>query len=335
MTIASIADVESPTPLVSVSKLSKRYVQRSGYVIDALRSVSLTIARGEVLGVVGESGCGKSTLARCLVGLERPSSGSIEFDGVELVGMARPQMEPLRRRFQIVFQNATTSLNPSLTLRSAVAEPIRLHRPDVNDPNGAALELLESVGLRRQLADRYPRALSGGQRQRVGIARAIACNPDFLVLDEPTSSLDLSVRAQILRLLLELQQRLHLTFLLISHDLGVIRNVADRVAVMYAGEIVETAEVEDLVNDPQHPYTAGLLAAADLGLEKRAAGLEPLRGEASQLPAHGCPLHPRCPRVMDVCRDNVPPLLPLSDGRQVSCFLRHPLNIEGETNGHD
>jgi ABC-type dipeptide/oligopeptide/nickel transport system ATPase component len=161
----------------------------------------------------------------------------------------------------MVFQNPTTSLNPRLTARRAVAEPIRLHRPEVEDANEAALELLDSVGLERRTVDRYPSALSGGQRQRVCIARAIACNPEFLILDEPTSALDLSTRAQVLALLQELRQRLGLTYMLISHDLGVIRNMADRVVVMYAGAIVEMASADDLINDPQHPYTVGLLAA--------------------------------------------------------------------------
>jgi ABC-type glutathione transport system ATPase component len=252
-------------PHLAVSMLCKRFSQPSGYVIEALRSLSFSIARGEVLGVVGESGCGKTTLARCLVALERPDSGSIVFDGVELVGAPRDAIRPLRKRLQMVFQNPTMSLNPRLTARRAVAEPIRLHRPEVEDPNDAALELLEAVGLQRQTADRYPSALSGGQRQRVSIARAIACNPEFLILDEPTSALDLSSRAQVLVLLQELRQRLGFTCMFISHDLGVIRNMADRVVVMYAGEIVETALTDDLIDDPQHPYTVELLAAAREG----------------------------------------------------------------------
>jgi peptide/nickel transport system ATP-binding protein len=248
-------------PHLAVSMLCKRFRQPSGYVIDALRSLSFSIARGELLGVVGESGCGKTTLARCLVALERPDSGSIVFDGVELVGAPRDAIRPLRKRVQMVFQNPTTSLNPRFTARRAVAEPLRLHRPEVQDPNAGALELLEAVGLERHTADRYPSALSGGQRQRVCIARALACDPEFLILDEPTSALDLSSRAQVLVLLQELRQRLGLTCMLISHDLGVIRNMADRIAVMYAGEIVETAPADDLIDDPQHPYTAELLAA--------------------------------------------------------------------------
>jgi len=246
---------------LAVSMLCKQFRQPSGYVIEALRSLSFSIPRGELLGLVGESGCGKTTLARCLVALERPDSGSIVFDGAELVGTPREEIRPLRQRLQMVFQNPTTSLNPRLTARRAVAEPFRLHRPEVTNPDDAALEMLEAVGLERQTVDRYPSALSGGQRQRVCIARALACNPEFLILDEPTSALDLSTRAQVLLLLQELRQRLGFTCILISHDLAVIRNMADRVIVMYAGAIVETASPDDLINDPQHPYTVGLLAA--------------------------------------------------------------------------
>jgi oligopeptide/dipeptide ABC transporter ATP-binding protein len=310
-------------PHLAVSMLSKQFRAPSGYVIDALRSLSLTIARGELLGVVGESGAGKTTLARCLVALERPDSGSIVFDGVELVGAPRELIRPLRPRLQMVFQNPTTSLNPRLTARRAVAEPLRLHRPELEDPNDAALELLETVGLERQTVDRYPHALSGGQRQRVCIARAIACNPEFLILDEPTSALDLSTRAQVLVLLQELRQRLGLTCMLISHDIGVIRSMADRVVVMYAGEIVETAPVDDLINDPQHPYTVGLLAAVP-PTEARLGRSQPLRGETGRLPASGCPLHPRCSLAMNICRERAPRLLPLSSSREVACFAKHP-----------
>jgi peptide/nickel transport system ATP-binding protein len=309
-------------PHLEVSMLCKQFKQPSGYVIDAVRSLSFSIARGELVGVVGESGCGKTTLARCLVALERPDSGSIIFDGVELVGAPRETIHPLRQRLQMVFQNPTTSLNPRLTARRAVAEPLRLHRPEVEDPNGAALELLDAVGLERQTVDRYPSALSGGQRQRVCIARAIACNPEFLILDEPTSALDLSTRAQVLALLQELRQHLGLTCILISHDLGVIRNMADRIVVMYAGEIVETASADDLINDPQHPYTVGLLAAVP-PTEARLDQIETLRGEASRLPASGCPLHPRCSLAMNICRERAPRLLPLSPGREVACFAKH------------
>jgi peptide/nickel transport system ATP-binding protein len=313
----------SEAPHLVVSMLRKRFTQPSGLAIDALRSLSFSIGRGEVLGVVGESGCGKTTLARCLVALERPDSGSIIFDGVELVGASRESIGPLRPRLQMVFQNPTASLNPRLTVRSAVAEPIRLHRAEVQDPDAAAGELLATMGLEQQTIDRYPGALSGGQRQRACIARALACNPELLILDEPTSALDLSTRAQILGLLKELRKRLGLTCLLISHDLGVIRNMADRVVVMYAGEIVETASTEDLINDPQHPYTAALLAAAS-SAETSDELLSPLAGELGRIPTRGCPVHPRCSLAMPICRVQAPRLLPLSGDREVACFAKHP-----------
>jgi oligopeptide/dipeptide ABC transporter ATP-binding protein len=315
-------------PHLAVSMLCKQFRQPSGYVIDALRSLSFSVARGELLGVVGESGCGKTTLARCLVGLERPDGGSIIFDGVELAHGDREAIRPLRQRLQMVFQNPTTSLNPRFTARRAVAEPLRLHRPEVEDPNDAALELLEAVGLERQSADRYPSGLSGGQRQRVCIARALACNPEFLILDEPTSALDLSAKAQVLVLLQELRQSFGLTCIIISHDLGVIRNMADRVVVMYAGEIVETAPTDDLIDDPQHPYTMGLLAAVP-STEPLHDRFEPLRGEAGRLPDSGCPLHPRCSLAMNICREQAPRLLPLSARREVACFARHPPAPDG------
>jgi len=310
-------------PLVEIENLTKVYRVRSGRVITALRDISLTIERGETLGLVGESGCGKSTLARCLMGLETPTSGSIRFDGNQLVGLSRRQLRPQRRRFQIIFQNPTTSLNPRMTLKAAVAEPLRMHRSDISDPDRAAVELLQEVGLHANMSERRPSFLSGGQRQRVGIARAVAVQPDFLVLDEPTSSLDLSVRAQILLLLRRIQEQFGLTYLFISHDLGVIRQMADRVAVMYLGEIVEVASVQDAIYSPSHPYTAGLLAAVP-SLESRPHGLESLRGEAVEPPHQGCPLHPRCPHAMDICRVTKPRLQPLGSTRSVACFLRHP-----------
>lgn len=310
-------------PLVEIKNLTKAYRLRSGRVITALRDVSLTIERGQTLGLVGESGCGKTTLARCLMALEKPTSGSIRFDGTEFVGLSQRQLQRHRRRFQMIFQNPTNSLNPRMTLKETVAEPMRMHRPDLPDPDRAAVELLQEVGLPAKLAGRRPNALSGGQRQRVGIARAVAVQPDFLVLDEPTSSLDLSVRAQILLLLLRIQKQFSLTYLFISHDLGVIRRVANRVAVMYLGEIVEVAPVAEAVHSPKHPYTAGLLAAVP-SLEPRPPGLVSLVGEAAEPPGRGCPLHPRCPYAMDICREVKPRLQPLGPNRSVACFRHHP-----------
>jgi oligopeptide/dipeptide ABC transporter ATP-binding protein len=210
-----------------------------------------------------------------------------------------------------------------MTLQETVAEPMRMYRSDLPDPDAAAVELLQEVGLPANLVGRRPKALSGGQRQRAGIARAIAVQPDFLVLDEPTSSLDLSVRAQILLLLQRIQKQVGLTYLFISHDLGVIRRVADRVAVMYLGEIVEVAPVEEAIHSPMHPYTAGLLAAIP-SHEPRPAGLQSLVGEAVEPPEQGCPLHPRCPHAMDVCRTLKPRLRPFGPDRAVACFLHHP-----------
>jgi len=274
-------------------------------IVHALNGVSFTVARGETLGIVGESGCGKSTLARCLVRLYTPVAGQIRYDGLDVLALQGKARREYNRRVQMVFQDPYGSLNPRMTVRQTLSEAISFHRLR----QGAAVaervnELLGLVRLPRDAADRYPYEFSGGQRQRIGIARALAVEPECLIADELVSSLDVSVQAQIINLLLELQQKLHLTVLFIAHDLRLIRHISHRVAVMYLGSIVELAETETLFTTPAHPYTEALLKAAPELDPARRSTIDAVRGELPSplaIPA-GCPFHPRCPYVMDRCR---------------------------------
>jgi oligopeptide/dipeptide ABC transporter ATP-binding protein len=294
-------------------------------IIHALNGVSFTVGRGETLGIVGESGCGKSTLARCLVRLYTPVAGKVRYDGLDVLALRGKARRDYNRRVQMVFQDPYGSLNPRMTVRQTLAEAISFHRLR----EGAAVadrvnELLGLVRLPRDAADRYPYEFSGGQRQRIGIARALAVEPDCLIADELVSALDVSVQAQIINLLLELQQKLHLTVLFIAHDLRLIRHISHRVAVMYLGSIVELAETETLFTKPAHPYSEALLKAAPELDPARRSTIDAVRGELPSplaIPA-GCPFHPRCPYVMDRCRIE-PPLLKErgSDSHVAACHL--------------
>jgi oligopeptide/dipeptide ABC transporter ATP-binding protein len=308
--------------LLSLRDLSVKYPTRAG-ILNGVSNVDLEIYRGEVLGLVGESGCGKTTLARCVLALERPDAGSVRFDGAELTRLSARALHPVRRRLQVVFQDPYASLDPRLRVGAIVAEPLRIHRL----ARGAALRrrvdgLLETVGLDPALAARHPHALSGGQRQRVGIARALALEPELLVADEPVSALDVSVQAQILNLLGDLRRRLGLALLVISHDLGVVRQISDRVAVMYLGRVVETAPADELFAAPRHPYTRALLAAVPLP-EPGGVPHPPLAGEppsAAALPP-GCAFHPRCPVALAECRHAEPRPVPPGARRGAACVL--------------
>lgn len=282
-------------------------IQRKVADVKAVDGVSFTIQRGETLGLVGESGCGKSTTGRAILQLYRPTAGSVKFDGKELTTMKGEELRRQRRRMQMIFQDPYASLNPRMTVGSIIAEPLEIHNICTGkEKQERVQELLRLVGLNPYFAQRYPHEFSGGQRQRIGIARALAVNPDFIVCDEPISALDVSIQAQIVNLLQDLQQELKLTYLFIAHDLSMVRHISDRVAVMYLGKIVELTDYKTLYDEPKHPYTQALLSAVpipDPAIEEKRQRII-LQGDVpSPLnPPAGCRFHTRCPRVMDVCR---------------------------------
>ncbi|RXT53944.1 ABC transporter ATP-binding protein [Bradyrhizobium betae] len=313
----------SAAPIVVVRDLVKTFVAR-GAALRAVDGVSFDVRQGETLGLVGESGSGKSTTGRILVGLEAATSGSINLFGQE-ISSVRGRVTPaaVRRRLQFVFQDPQNSLNPRMRAQDAIAEPLdvtggwsRIARDD------RVRELLEMVGLPRSCGDRFPHEFSGGQRQRIGIARALALKPDFVICDEPVSSLDVSMQAQIVNLLLDLQERLGLSYLFIAHDLAVVRSISTRVAVMYAGGIVELAPKRELYTSPRHPYTQALLAAVPRITSNRARAAV-ITGELpSQIDTvPGCTFHPRCPFALERCRIEKPKLREIAPGHLAACHL--------------
>jgi oligopeptide transport system ATP-binding protein len=324
------------TPLVEVKALSKRFPIKSGWFsrakesVKAVESVDLVIGRGETLGLVGESGCGKSTLGRCLIRLLEPSSGQIFFDGKDVTALKGEGLRGLRRRMQIVFQDPYASLNPRMTVGKIVGEPLEIHKLGSRaDRENRVKELLELVGLRAESLRKYPHEFSGGQRQRIGIARALAVNPDFLVCDEPVSALDVSIQAQIVNLLMDLQQKLGLTYLFIAHDLKVVQHISQRVAVMYLGRVVEIASSRDLYKNPQHPYTTALLSAIPLPQVKRERKRVILKGDvpSSISPPPGCYFQPRCPIGEERCSQGQPQLKVTNGEHLVRCFKAPPMEF--------
>jgi oligopeptide/dipeptide ABC transporter ATP-binding protein len=298
-------------------------------VNTAVNGVSLEVKRGETLGIVGESGCGKSTLARCIVQLLPVTSGSVELDGVELTGLSRRRLRPHRRQMQLVFQDPYASLNPRRTVGEIVADPMRINKVASTDEiNQRVRVLFDTVGLDPASLRRYPHEFSGGQRQRIGIARALSLNPSLVVADEPVSALDVSVQAQVLNLMADLQGEFNLTYLFIAHDLGVVRHVSDRVGVMYLGEIVELGDAEVLYDTPLHPYTEALLSVVpelnDTDAPRRERII--ISGDVpdpSDRPS-GCSFHPRCPAATEICATEKPAFVELQPGRFVACH--HPRN---------
>jgi peptide/nickel transport system ATP-binding protein len=336
------ADTGSPAPLVEVRELSKtfdvsppwlnRVLERKPRLfVHAVDSVSFSVARGETLALVGESGCGKSTVARMLVGLYAPTHGSVRFDGIDTAATWRSHdARALRRRMQMIFQDPYASLNPRWNVADIVGEPLREHgiagapgaaptRADAEALKAKVADLLRSVGLAAADVEKFPHQFSGGQRQRISIARALATQPDFLVCDEPTSALDVSVQAQVLNIMKDLQQRQGLTYLFISHNLAVVRHVSDQVGVMYLGRLVERARKAELFMRPRHPYTRMLLdAIPDIHMSGKAR--TPVQGEVPNplAPPSGCSFHPRCPHANERCARERPALLD-QQGAFVAC----------------
>ena len=317
-------------PLLQVRDLRTHFPARPGLlrrsrgVVRAVDGVSFDVARGETLGVVGESGCGKSTLGRSVLQLVRPTSGSVRFEGRELVGLPQRALRPLRRRMQLVFQDPYASLNPRLTVRELLGEPFAIHGVARGAEREARVErLLDLMGLPREALGRFPHEFSGGQRQRIGIARSIALEPDLVVADEPISALDVSIQAQIVNLLVDLQRQLGLTYLFIAHDLKIVQYVSTRVAVMYLGRIVELAPADALYRAPRHPYTQALLSAVPSTTPGRRRERVVLAGDPPSplAPPTGCAFHPRCPLAQERCRREAPPLYALPGGHHVACHL--------------
>jgi peptide/nickel transport system ATP-binding protein len=333
--------------LVALENLKVYFPIKSGILLDrhvgdikAVDDVSLEIQRGETLGLVGESGCGKSTVGRAILRLYKPTAGRILFDGEDITERGEGSIRGLRSRMQMIFQDPFSSLNPRHSVGRIVGEPMQIHglarRRDVA---GRVRELLQTVGLPADAGSRFPHEFSGGQRQRIGIARALAVNPDFIVADEPVSALDVSIQAQIINLLEQLQSEFALTYLFIAHDLAVVRHISDRIAVMYLGSIVEISPAEELYENPLHPYTIALLSAVpipDPEVEaKRETILLPGDLPSPANPPHACRFHTRCPYIQPTrCTTEVPPLRKLSDGHLVACHWAEEIKA-GQLQPHE
>ena len=295
--------------------------------IKAVDGVSFHVKRGETVGLVGESGCGKTTTGHCVLQLYRPTSGEVIFEGVDLCMLPDGQLQPFRRKMQIIFQDPYSSLNPRMRAGAIVEEPIIIHKlaSSKKEREERARELFQLVGLNPDMTDRYPHELSGGQRQRIGIARALVGEPSFVVADEPVSALDVSIQAQVINLLEELQEKFNLTFLFIAHDLAVVRHISDRILVMYLGKIVEEAACEELYENPLHPYTQALLSAVPVPdpLAEAERELIILTGEVPSPvnPPSGCSFHPRCPYAMPECKEVTPQPKEMGNGHIVACHL--------------
>jgi peptide/nickel transport system ATP-binding protein len=331
------------SPLLEVNHLRKFFPVTKGFFrrtvgnVRAVDDVSFVIREGETLGLVGESGCGKTTTARCILRAMAPTSGQILFhtsDGrtVDLAPLSRHQIRPLRPQMQMIFQDPFGSLNPRMTLFDIVGEPLLVNGvTNRKERTERVAEILRLVGLRPEYMQRFPHAFSGGQRQRIGIARALALHPRLVVADEPVSALDVSVQAQVLNLLLDLQDELHLTYLFVAHNLSVVKHICDDVAVMYVGKLVETAKTHEIFNHPQHPYTAALMAAVPVSDPRVKIGDVELKGEVPSPanPPSGCYFHPRCGFVLDRCRTETPPLREIAPDHFVSCHRAEELNLPG------
>ena len=335
------APTDAAKPLLQVRGLRKFFPITEGFLrrtvgqVRAVDDVNFDVHEGETLGLVGESGCGKTTTSRCILRAVEPTSGQILFrrkneEIVDLASLTREELRPLRSEIQMIFQDPFGSLNPRMTLFDNVGEPLLVNgMKNRNERMDRVAELLKLVGLRAEFMHRFPHAFSGGQRQRIGIARALSTNPRLVVADEPVSALDVSVQAQVLNLLLELQSRLGLTFLFVAHDLSVVRHICDRVAVMYVGQFVELAPTKTLFSRPLHPYTAALMRAVPIPDPRLAIGEVTLKGEVPSPanPPTGCYFHPRCSHAQDRCKQEAPALREPVPGHFVRCHFAEQLDL--------
>jgi len=326
------AQTDTTKPLVEIRNLKKYFPVTEGIVIQktvaevkAIDDISFKILKGETLGLVGESGCGKTTTGRCILQLERPTSGQIIYDGTDMDTVDRRELNKLRQRVQVIFQDPYSSLNPRMKIGQIISEPMRVHgiEPDPATRNKRVDELLSVCGLSPKMADRYPHEMSGGQRQRVGIARALSLNPEFIVCDEAVSALDVSIQAQVINLLEDLRDEFDLTYLFIAHDLSVVRHLCHRVAVMYLGKLVELAECDELFDNPLNPYTQALLGSVpipDPEIERQREH-RVIQGEvpSPMNPPSGCVFHPRCPKAVENCKEEIPGLREIKPGHWVAC----------------
>lgn len=328
MTSEPNKDSNAEQPLVQVEGLSKHFhtdggLLSSGSTTYALNDVSFDIQQGEVIGVVGESGCGKSTLGQTLLQLHEPTSGEVYFEGEEIAGMRASELRSVRQEMQIIFQDSTSSLNPRIKVGRIIDEPLREHTSmSGRERRERVEELLESVNLQPEHADRYPHEFSGGQQQRIGIARALALNPKFVIADEPLSGLDLSIKAQLINLLKDLQEEYNLTILFITHDMSTVQAITDRIMVMYLGEVVEIGPTKQIFENPKHPYTRSLLSAIPTPGEERTGGIT-LEGDVPdpENPPSGCPFHTRCPEYIgEVCEEEEPDFQSVGE-RELTCHL--------------
>lgn len=328
------------SPLIKATDLKQHFPLRAGLLgraslsVKAVDGISIEIPRRSVLGLVGESGSGKSTFGRAVMGLEQPTSGTLEFDGIDMAAASKNERKALRRRMQMVFQDPFSSLNPRMSVNESLGVPLRFHEKGLSraERRDRAAEMLERVGLPAGYVDRFPHEFSGGQRQRIGIARALMVHPDFIMADEVVSALDVSVQAQVLNLFARLQRDMQLTMLFITHDLAVVGHVSDYVAVMYLGRIVELAPTRALFSAPQHPYTEALLSAAPTPGPRDRAKRIVLKGDIPSAvnPPSGCPFRTRCPYALDACAGEVPALREVRPGHQMAC-IRDDLTLASVT----